>query len=116
ACIGDGLFFAEMNEVRNRHYECLTSVVNLLRDYATGTYAMGKGAGTVAANYNDADSLSHAKVQDVDKAMKPGMPGPSAHAMSSGSAPVPSGSDQVPSGSDQVPSGSDGGLTDKGVQ
>ena len=101
ACVGDGMFFAEMDEVRTRHYECLTSIVNLLRDYATGTYAMGKGAETVAKNYGDADSMAHVKVSDVENVMQPTTTGPTVHTMSSTSTPIPA---------------SDDGLTDKGVQ
>jgi hypothetical protein len=101
ACVGDGMFFPEMDAVRNRHYECLTSIVNLLRDYATGTYAMGKGAETVAKNYSDADSLAHVKATDVDKVLKPETTGPTATTQTGTSTPI---------------AASDGGLTDKGVQ
>jgi hypothetical protein len=101
ACVGDGMFFAEMDEVRNRHYECLTSIVNLLRDYASGTYAVGKGADTVAKNYTDADSLAHVKVTDVQKVMQPGTPGGTTQATSATSTPV---------------TPTDPALTDKGVQ
>jgi hypothetical protein len=108
ACVGDGLFFVEMDEVRNRHYECLTAIVNLLRDYASGTYAMGKGADTVAKNYTDADSLAHVRVRDVDSVMQTTAPGGDVHVTSTNSSPVPAGSGAVPAGPD--------GLTDKGVQ
>jgi hypothetical protein len=101
ACVGEGMFFAEMDEVRNRHYECLTAIVNLLRDYASGTYAVGKGADTVAKNYTDADSAAHVKVTDVQNVMQPGAPGGTAHATSANSTPITS---------------SDPDLTDKGTQ
>jgi hypothetical protein len=98
ACVGDGMFFAEMDEVRNRHYDCLTSIVNLLRDYATGTYAMGKGAETVASKYADADSMAHVKVTDVQRVMQPATAG----------APVTASTPAAPVSTD--------GLTDKGIQ
>jgi hypothetical protein len=87
ACVGDGMFFAEMDEVRNRHYECLTAIV--------------KGADTVAKNYTDADSAAHVKVTDVQNVMQPGAPGGTAHATSANSTPITS---------------SDPDLTDKGTQ
>ena len=112
ACVGDGMFFAEMDAVRNRHYECLTAIVNLLRDYASGTYAVGKGADTVAKNYSDADATAQVRVSDVDSAM---IPGGTAHLTSAASTPV---TPSTPvSQSDLTPStSSDPTLTDKGVQ
>jgi hypothetical protein len=101
SCVGDGMFFAEMDTVRERHYECLTAVVNVLRDVAKGTYVVGKGAETVAQNYGDADNMAQVNVKDVDNVMKPGTPGPAAQATDATSSPV---------------SPTDGGLTDKGVE
>jgi hypothetical protein len=100
ACVGDGMFFAEMDTVVQKHFECLTSIVNLLRDYASGTYAMGKGAETVAKNYGNADDLARVTVADVEQVMKPDASGPTVHAMEATSSPV---------------AASDAGLTDRGT-
>ncbi|HEV7899907.1 MAG TPA: hypothetical protein VGP31_18895 [Planosporangium sp.] len=101
ACVGDGMFFAEMDAARQRHYECLTSVVNLLQGYATGTYAMGKGAETVAQNYTDSDDMAKVRVSDVHHVLKAGTPGANYHTTQATSSPV---------------TASDSGLTDKGGQ
>jgi hypothetical protein len=83
ACVGDGLFFAEMNQVRTKHYKCLDATVNLLQAYARGTYALGSGADTVADKYDDADELAKAKAQDVERIMNPPTTGQTTHATSS---------------------------------
>ncbi|MGC9665658.1 hypothetical protein ACNTMW_03770 [Planosporangium sp. 12N6] len=101
ACVGEGMVFAEMDTVVQRHHECLTAIVNLLRDTASGTYTMGKGAETVAVNYGDVDDAARLKASDIDQVIKPGTPGGEVHASDASSSPV---------------SVSDGGLTDKGVQ
>ncbi|GAA1787752.1 hypothetical protein HC028_12940 [Planosporangium flavigriseum] len=101
ACVGDGLFFQEMDLARQRHYESLTATVNLLRGYTSGTYAIGKGAETVAKNYTNADDLAQVTVSDVHKAMPQGTPGPATHALESASSPI---------------TASDSGLTDKGIR
>lgn len=101
ACVGDGMFFSEMDAARQRHYECLTSIVNLLQGYATGTYAVGKGAETVAQKYSDSDDLAKVRVADVRQALNEGTPGATVHPTMATSTPV---------------SASDGELTDKGGQ
>jgi hypothetical protein len=100
ACVGDGMLFAEMDTVVQKHFECLTSIVNLLRDYASGTYAMGKGAETVATNYGVADDLARVTAANVEHVMKPDTSGPTFRATESTSSPV---------------TASDGGLTDRGT-
>jgi hypothetical protein len=74
ACVGDGMFFPEMDAARTKHYECLDTAVNLLRDHAKGTFAMAKGAEVVAANYGDADTLAQVRVRDVEHVMNPPVP------------------------------------------
>jgi hypothetical protein len=71
ACVGDGMFFDEMNQVRTKHYECLDAVTTLLQNHAQGTYAMAMGAETVAKNYGDADALAKVKARDVEHVMNP---------------------------------------------
>jgi hypothetical protein len=100
ACVGDGMLFAEMDTAVQKHFECLTSIVNLLRDYASGTYAMGKGAETVARNYGNADDLARVTAADVEQVMKPGTPGGTYQMTEATSSPV-------------TTSGT--GLTDKGA-
>lgn len=75
ACVGDGMNFLEMTDAVQRHHECLDAMVNLLQNYAQGTYAMGIGAHAVATNYSDADAAAHVRVRDVQKALMPGSPG-----------------------------------------
>jgi hypothetical protein len=101
ACVGDGMFFAEMDAARQKHYECLTSVVNVLQGYASGTYAVGKGAETVAQNYGNADDMAKVSATEVDHVLKPGTPGQTVHTTNATSTPITT---------------SDSGLTDKGVQ
>jgi hypothetical protein len=88
ACVGENMLFAEMDGVVQKHYECLTAIVNLLRDYASGTYAMGKGAEVVATNYGNADDLARVTASHVEQVMKPATAGPTVHATQSGSSPV----------------------------
>jgi hypothetical protein len=94
------MFFAEMDTVVQKHYECLTSIVNLLRDYASGTYSMGKGAEVIAQNYGDADDMARVKAMDVEHVMKPDTSGPTVHLTESTSGPV---------------TASDAALTDRGT-
>lgn len=101
ACVGQDMIFAEMDAVVQKHYECLTSIVNLLRDYASGTYAMGRGAQVVATNYETADGTVRATATEVEQVMKPDTSGPTAEATESNVSPV---------------SASDTGLIDRGVQ
>ncbi|NJC70334.1 hypothetical protein HC031_11515 [Planosporangium thailandense] len=100
ACVGQDMVFAEMNAVVQKHYDCLTAIVNLLRDYASGTYAMGKGAEVVATNYETADGTVRATATQVEQVMKPNTSGPTVEAMESNVSSV---------------SLSDGGLVDRGV-
>jgi hypothetical protein len=88
ACVGENMVFAEMDGVVQKHYECLTAIVNLLRDYASGTYAMGKGAEVVATNYGNADDLARVTATQVEQVMKPDTAGPTFHAAQSVSSPV----------------------------
>jgi hypothetical protein len=101
ACVGDTMLFAEMDTVVQKHYDCLTATVNLLRDYASGTYAMGKGAEIVATNYTNSDDLARVTATDVEQVMKPDTSGPTVQVLDATSSPVAM---------------TDGGLVDKGVQ
>jgi hypothetical protein len=105
ACVGDGMFFAEMDAVRTRHYEALNGIVQQLQAFTMGTYALGHGADVVATNYGHADNMARVTAQDVDKVMAPASGAPTAAAPTAGGGP-----------STATPSADSNGIVDRGTE